>query len=849
MIEFFSRRCVGPTLGLFITMGLSAMALAWPPETIPQLDPSPRPVEWVEPAALDLPSDENLQTITVKDRTFTITRISKAADTQTFHRWQARQGEAPAGFDANAAFASYEKPDEALSFVGSGTGGKRSAERLVVQGCTFIIDFQEGNFEKFNPRRSAIYVEGYKEVLVRDCVFISKSRPSDPLRKTIASIYAADCVKVQVQDCYFAGRTTGWRGHINLWGCGPSDIRNCEIDGRKRVAGGVWVATGVGEGKIGFPHEGDDPSLSIYPPGPLRVENCYIHDQVGKENSDGIYIQSVRPYLVRNCKVSTWGDDSLIDAGFRDTSKKWGDGFLPNHGGMGIVEHCEFSNGWIKDSVGMGGGMIFRNNLVKNAWFFPYAFDGGSWYVVGNRFDPMARVVLSGKNGQTDGWTPGEGMFAKGGKMLFFNNYVKSGAKVAAIFVAGAKPAPVATSVVSDYNVFDMAPPATWAIEFDKSTLNLEQWRERTGNDKNSRIGAGSLDDFKQVDPKTVKLPGGVEMKFGAVDAGLSGPVGVRNPAVLQRALPLLKAFDEELRAESYNVDPETVPVTAQTAATKKESRPWASGGGYQTIDAKNAGDSITFRVPVTYPGRYYVTTLAALPGSGNWRLAIDDKPIGEAFALTKRGGARHGVVDFTAGEHAFTFTAVDAGARLVLDAVRFDNADLVEQQAKRQQEARGRAEAAKQAKAAIDASKIKFAIPELPVVGKTKGHLSESVVKGRKYRLWQASAQDVVMFEVEVPKAGTYAVSIQTANQTDKGVVQLIVDKADAGKPAKLAGTMSLGDVTLTEGNHSVGLRLIEPKNAKDLKVRLERLDLLAQDKANQPAVEPPAPQPDGGE
>lgn len=516
------------------------------PETQDTINTTPRVVAWVEPKPLNLPSNELLTTISVKGKSYNIKRVAPLP----------KKSEESA--KSRAMIALYDQADQALYFRGSGRGGLESKERLIIEDCTFIIDFEEGDFERFEPRRAAIFVEGFKEVLVRNCIFISKATGKDPIRKVTGSFVAYDCVKVEVNDCYFEGRTAGWRGHLLAWGCGPTSIRNVEINGRNEAAGGIWIANGVGESKIGWPHQ-NEPELMIYPPGPLLVENAWVHDQKGTENSDGIYVQAIQPYLLRNCKVENWGpDDSLIDVGFRDTAPKQHAGkILINHGGLGMVENCEFSNGYVKDSVGMAGGMIFRNNLMRQAWFFPYVFDGGSWYVVGNRFEPLNTVIVSGRGGQTGGWTPQEGIFTNGSKMYLYNNIFVSGNQkpLTALYVGGAQPAALKDVIVADYNVYALAtPPQAWGLGSKGEANNynsFEAWRAATGNDKNSVLGAGSLDGFKNVPADTVKLPGGVPMQWGQTKVGLTGPVGVQNASVLARAKPLREAFAAEFAAKN----------------------------------------------------------------------------------------------------------------------------------------------------------------------------------------------------------------------------------------------------------------------------------------------------------
>ncbi len=835
--------CLNLTLLACAVALLATVALAsppiereWPPATIEKLDPTPRPVKWVEPTPEQLPSEEQLDTITVKGKQFKITRVNAAADDHGYQRYLVAQGRAAKDSKGAEAFAAYEKTNEALSFVGSGLAGVNSKERLIIEDCTFIIDFQEGNFGKFTPRRSAIYVEGYKEVIVRNCVFISKSAPTDPLRKTTASIYAADCLKVLVENCYFAGRTIGWRGHVNVWGCGPTTIRNIEIDGQGRSAGGIWVATGVGEGKIGFPHDNNDPKLTIYPAGPLLVENCLIHNQKGKENSDGIYVQSIRPYLIRNCKVESWGEDSLIDVGFRDTSKKWGERFLPNHGGLGMVENCEFANGWVKDSVGMGGGLIFRNNLLKNAWFFPYAFDGGNWYVISNRFDAMSRVIVSGKNGQLNGWTPGEGMFAKGGKMMLFNNEFIAGKNVAAMYVAGSKQAPITEVISADYNVFSGKDDTTWAIEHDGTKMSLAQWREKTGNDKHTLTGETSVASFADVDAGLVKLPGGVEMKFGPFKAGLTGPVGVTTPGLVDKAQKFSDAADAEYRQNNFTVEAEENGAES-TMTGRVEKRPWASGGGYMILEVQ-PGQVHSFKGTVEKANKYMVwSKVVNKSNAGQYQLLVDGQPVGgvKDFKSDKPTAIMHSEVELTAGEHTFALKAIEpseGGGKMFLefDGLVLRDAESVVEDSARAKASAARAAAEKAAKARIEARKIKHDLSEIAIAKPSAGHAAVYGADKNRYLLWMPKeAGDELGIDIEVPEAGTYDVAVATTAQQDTGKMALRVDEDEPGQEVPIGGTMHLGESKLSAGKHRLTFIYLEGK--PEIKIRMKRLELVPTD------------------
>lgn len=829
----------------------------YPPVTIDQPDTAPRPVAWVEPPPLDLPSDEDLATTTLKGRTYHIVRRSKGGADAQYRRWLASQGRAPEGFDPKAAFAVFDADDESPAFIGSGGAGRFSRERLIVEDCTFLIDFAEGDFEKFDPLRSAIYVEGYREVVVRRSVFISMLPQSAPIRRAIASIYAADCVRVKVEDCYFEGRTTGWRGHINLWGCGPTHIDRVEINGNGGPAGGIWVATGVGEGKIGFPHQDSDPKLTIYPPGPLRIENAHIHSQKGKENSDGIYIQSVRPYLVRNCKVERWGDDSLIDVGFRDTSKPFGGRFAENHGGLGVVERCEFADGWIKDSVGLGGGLVFRYNRVRNAFFFPYAFDGGSWYVVSNRFDPIPRVLVSGRNNQTDGWTPGEGMLARGGKMVVYNNVVRkqggAGGAFAAMFVAGGKPGPVTRVVRSDFNIYDVAgleQHTVFAIEHDGARLSLEKWREATGNDGHSVIGPGGLERFAEVDPGVIGLPGGeaMRMRMGPAEIGLTGPVGVADPATMRRAREHSARINAEAALRRFGVEIEALPIDeGSTLAIKKESRTWAGGRGYLTLSPTQSGQRAAFRFTAPDDRRYYLwARLLGGKGSPRFRVLIDGQPVAEDVTLTseRRGSVELGQATLTGGEHTLTLESLGPGA-VDLDGLSFTDAREEDHDRARAAAIREQQAAAKARQARVDAATVRIDLATLDPVGRTHGHTGVYGPDNHRYRLWQPEKSgDPITLPLTLPDGsakGRYRLRLVLTQQQDRATIRASVDDQPlTSAPVRTAGVMDLGEVVLGGSPVHLTLRLEAAADGVRPKLRMDRIDLVPLD-ADPPGVRLP--------
>lgn len=499
----------------------------------------PVPFDYVTPQPLSLPSAEALETTVVRNRDYVIRRVSRRRDLDT---------------SPGTAVALFEPSDEALYCRGSGTCGLESHERLVVEDCTFVLDFEEGNFEKWDAERCSLYVEGFKEVLVRNCVFVSHVTREQEIRRAVGSIVAYDCQKVQVEDCYFAGRTTGWRGHVLVYCCGPTSIRNIEVRGIRDAGGwlcggGVWVATGLGEGKLGVMHK-EHPERMIYPPGPLRVENAWIHDQTGRENNDGIYVQSVHPFLIRNCKVENWRDDALLDLGFRDAaSRSWNDRPLRNHGAIGIVEQCELvrgdSKGFVKNSVGAAGGVVFRHNVLRNLWAMPYIFDGGTWYFAGNDFTDLTGPFLCGDDQRGNGWEPG--MLKDGSRLVFYRNRfrLREGAKVQCL-IRAKKADALRNGLSMDENAYDLngATVAKWID--DKSgalkAKTFEEWQSLFGADAHSVLGTAPPESSASL-----ALPGDSLGEYSPDKAGLLAPVGVSNPDVRAKGEALVRAFEEHL--------------------------------------------------------------------------------------------------------------------------------------------------------------------------------------------------------------------------------------------------------------------------------------------------------------
>lgn len=640
---------------------------------------APQPYVYVEPAPLALPSTADLKTITIRDREYVIRKTP----------W--RPGVTPEQRKAEGV-AWYDKLDEALFFQGSGGAGLNSKERLIVENCTFVLDYQEGDFDKWDVGRCAIRVEGYNEVLIRNCVFVSKTTKEQEIRRTVASIVAYDCQKVQIEECFFAGRTTGWRGHVLVFCCGPTSIRNIEVRGTRQgdqwaCGGGIWVASGVGEGKIGYVHQ-DEPELMIYPPGPLLIENAWIHDQTSRENNDGIYIQSVQPFLVRNSKLSNWRDDALMDVGFRDSAGKgWPAGKLVNHGGMGIVENCEFVKGasksFLKNSVGAAGGIIFRNNVLRDIWVMPYIFDGGTWYFVGNEFVDLSGPAICGDDGRGGGWEPG--MLRDGSRMVFLNNLfqVRAGAKLSSL-IRSKNAVAMPKGLVMDYNVYDLNGGAVgaWLVDDAQKTgaKTWEEWKKLSGSDAHSIVGSQTLKAFRSVSPDALKLPGGIPMKFGPVKAGLLGPVGVTDPKVLAKGNALVTAFEKEYAGANRVFQIEDLPVATKTLTDKKETRKYSGGIAWLVVDGK-VGDAITFKVVIEEARCYYVTT-GTQPGEqgGLYQFAVNGQMIGEPAALAQKGSIRHGAAAFKAGENTVTYTLAalreGGGSSGALDSLSLRDAD-----------------------------------------------------------------------------------------------------------------------------------------------------------------------------
>lgn len=456
----------------------------WPHPPLVQEKPTfvPLPHPYAYPVIAPLTSDAELETVTLTNRTWTIVRVSES--------------------DENAPGLHYNASGEALYF-NSGKPGLDSTERLVVEDCTFIIDFQEGDFDNWRATRCALFVKGYREVVVRRCRFVSKGHRDDPDRKTNASLTAYDCRNVLVEDCTFEGVCNWMRGHVLVFCCGPTHVRRCEVagvmqDGKWSCGGGIWVAHGLGERKLGWSHR-KTPEKMLYPAGPAIVEDCYIHDQQGNNNTDAIYIQSVHNALVRNCRVENWKMDALIDIGFRDTGPKQYDGLtLANHGARAVVENCEFSGGFLKTSVGAAGGIVFRHCIFNDIWYMPYLFDGGNCYLLGNSFRDVTGPIISGQDHRTGGWAAAEGMLVNGSQTYLFGNTIetKPAASVSALIRNSSRKVAqrLAETIRSDYNVFVMpTPPKAFAEEAATGEVirTIDAWREATGNDRNSRVADG----------------------------------------------------------------------------------------------------------------------------------------------------------------------------------------------------------------------------------------------------------------------------------------------------------------------------------------------------------------------
>jgi hypothetical protein len=795
------------------------------PATQPGVSTTPIVRPYVEPTPLHLPSEEPLDTISIKGKTYTINKLSEA----TRGIAEARKQPGWAGLYQHADATA------AITLISKAAGGRVSSDRLVVEDCTFVIDFTEGDFEQWEPMRAAIYVEGFKEVVVRNCVFISKARGRDPLRKVVGSIVAYDCLNLKVDNCYFEGRTTGWRGHVLAFCCGPTHISNVEVNGRGDAAGGIWLATGIGEGKLGWMHA-DKPELMIYPAGPALIENSFIHDQKGKENSDGIYVQSIHPFLIRNCRVDNWGDDSLIDVGFRDTAPNKYDGeTLVNHGYIGVVERSEFTRGWIKSSVGLGGGLVFRGNRVgEGAWMFPYVFDGGSWWVVGNRFDPLTGVIVSGKNAQTDGWTPKEGMFIRGSQMKLFSNEFATrdgAAPTKPLFVAGAKPGPLGEAIRSDYNHYAMQLPKVWASDVAGDITSIEEWRRATKNDVNSIVGAGSLADLRAA---PIDLPGGITFTPGAVTTGLTGPVGLSDSAVAARAKLWSAKVAAELAQLSAVVEAESLADVHGTATAKHEKRNWASGGSYVAIVAAERGHTWGGTLQSTLNGRYRVAAGIANSKGGTWKLAIDGQDVGTAALPVKRGTVEFGDAVLTSGPHLIELTLVDGEGAASVDQFSFERADILEREAVQTKERDARRAAERERRAQLDArtTRIDLTQAKVAVAGGREGVYG---TPPDTYRLWTPDAAGAsITIEFDVAEAGEYAIEISLAKQQDKATLVVAIDDQTVANAVATSSPLRLGRSTLTTGIHRLKLQLVASKGAP--KIRLNELKLIPVDAENAP-------------
>jgi len=797
-----------------------------PPLTADEPSFEPRPYTYVEPAPLDLPSDEDLSTTIVEGRHYHIKRVPAGAYDPARETDGAR---------------IFENDNEALYFRGTGDSGKHSNERLIVRNCTFVIDFEPGDhpggdFKRWDPRRGAIVVEGYKEVLIQNCVFVSRATKHDPIRKIIGSIVANYCLKVQIDQSYFEGATLGWRGHILVWGGGPTEITNVEIAGAKQgttyaMGGGIWVAHGE---KIGWTH-GGNPEYMIYPNGPLRIENVYIHDQEGDKNTDGIYIQSIQPYLVRNTRVENWkGQDSLVDVGFRDTFQGFRGKRLVNHGAVGVIEHSHFAEGYVKCSVGLAGGLIFRHNIMERSWMFPYVFDGGSWYVLGNRFEDMTGVAVSGRNAQLDGWTPGEGMFARGSQMHLMGNEFQNreGRRLPALFVNNNGRSPLQKVIVADHNTYLLDPmPGAWALEQTTQTrYTLEQWRE-FGNDRQSDVGRSG--GHVQVPPKS--LPGGLTFDMSKpTEPGLIGPTGVTDPAVLEKAKKLSAEAKDAYDRRYVEIEFEDMEIVDRTEGLKMAFKPSSFWSGRGTLRIEpEAGQDVTFRFDVPHAGRYRVRTRSVDAGPPTpAAMFIDGKVLDERFNAAA-GGNDHGLLQLESGEHKLTFRYLETGTQRLdrLDLSLF-TAEQEQREARIEQERQSQLEAkqlAAREREAREAATLWLEAEAMKVVDKAGwvGVANNKNAGGGKYLLLAAkNLNDFVTLEAPIESAGTYRIALTTVAQADAGKVQLEIDGEPVGTPQPLGGRVDFPQARLDADTHRFTLRLVE--GTPEIKVRIDRWELI---------------------
>lgn len=649
-----------------------------PPKVLETESFAIEPNIYTEPAPLALPSTEALETITIRDQDFVITAVAPGSDILLSKKPEDHE-------TAKAGLALHAGDGTNLVFKGTGGAGLRSKERLIVENCTFVIDFQKGNFGLWDARRCAIYVDGYKEVLIRNCVFVSKALKTDPERKVNASVYIQDSVRVQIEDCYFEGMSNWMRGHVTVYACGPTSIRRVEVSGQKQgtnlaAGGGIWVGNGIGEGKLGAPIHADQPELMIYPSGPLLVESCNVHDQRGVSNADGIYVQSIHPFLIRNCRVDNWMDDSLIDVGFRDSARGTHQGKpMANHGAVGVIENCEFGKGYIKDSVGAGGGVVFRNNVMRDAWFFPYIFDGGSWLVIDNRIEELGGPMISGYNYGTRGWAAPEGMLINGSKFFFFRNFIasKPDSTLPALFVSPPNPAsPLKGAIVSDSNAFHFPiAPMLWAEDraVSRTDRTLADWQTATGNDRTSTLASKRTDPVPTLSELPVSLPPGVPPLPAGQPVGLVGPVGP-SPAVKGIAMRLSTTARSQLPADGdHTYEFESLRVIEQGGADKIFPGKDAGGGAYRLWTARE-GQCMTWEITVFAAGSVVprLTLLEPKP-VGKLSLLIDGKAVGAATDVAEQ--MSFPAIELSPGLHAIQLELSQAPENLNLriDRLRLD--------------------------------------------------------------------------------------------------------------------------------------------------------------------------------
>lgn len=353
----------------------------------------------------------------------------------------------------------------------------RFKERVVIEDCEIDLRFPAKHFGNVG-----IFIFACKDVTLRNV----RVRGLTDGAEASGGIRIFDADQTLIEDCSIQGSFD--RENLELRDCGPATIRRVESRGRRvgdgyRSGSGIWVANGRGESKL-LPANPDRPR---YPSRGLRIEDCVVADCTGTANKDGIYIQSIRDFIVRRCRVENWRHDGLVDVGFRDTK-----GDRPNHGGTGRFEDCDFHAGYLKVTVGAAGGITFRNCRSRGVSYVPYFFDGGTVYFEKCVFDGFADAAWVGNpnafavNQQGD-WLPDPQDTYGRSSVTRFNDCDFRDRELREAFLLGNPKHPFVRFFAGDRNTYDLPNLKVFARDVTGVIPSFAEWRRRTGNDRNSR--------------------------------------------------------------------------------------------------------------------------------------------------------------------------------------------------------------------------------------------------------------------------------------------------------------------------------------------------------------------------